>query len=108
MIENNSYTAQSCATSISQAATRLEGHGLSEKDYGSVYKGKASASSAIDQEKHDTDQLASLLMQFVRLIQQTDQEFQAVDARLSSQIMEQIEVLAPSYSADFTPRAGLF
>ncbi|MGV3029853.1 TIGR04197 family type VII secretion effector [Streptococcus suis] len=108
MIENNSYTAQSCATSISQAAIRLEGHGLSKKDYGSEYEGKDSASSAIDQEKHDTDQLASLLMQFVRLIQQTDQEFQAVDARLSSQIMEQLEVLSPSYSAEFTPRAGLF
>ncbi|MDD7565996.1 TIGR04197 family type VII secretion effector [Streptococcus suis] len=108
MIENNSYTAQSCATSISQAATRLADQGLSQKDNGSEYLGKTSASSAIDQENQATDQLASQLMHFVRLIQQTDQEFQAVDARLSSQIMEQIEVPTASYSADFTPRSGLF
>lgn len=108
MIESNSHDAQVCASRIQQGASQLASHGLSQKDDGSDYLGKASASSAIDQEKLATDQLASQLMEFMRLIQQTNQEFQAVDAQLRSQILEQLKGSPTPYSSNFIPRAGLF
>lgn len=87
LLNSDSDTAASHATSISQGGAQLLGIGKASKDGETTLQGNRNASTAIDLDETQSNEIATALHSFMTIINGMASEFESTDMTLSSMMV---------------------
>lgn len=86
VLQNDRYTAQECATSLSNGLSSLTSSGAVTKDSETKLGGNTKAQEVIDKSHELSVQVGQVLVSMAQHIQSVSSSFQAMDAELGSQL----------------------